>query len=91
MKGKTLKKIELLKRTVSLIVGVGTAKIIHDFIARNVDTSTVYQKVTVTAASTAIGGAVAELTQQYTDRQIDEMAAFFQKIANRQNPTDTEE
>lgn len=86
-----MKKIELLKKGVSLIVGIGTYKIVHDFIERNVDTSTTYQKVTVNAASFAIGSAVAELTQDYTNRQIDEMARFFEKQFARQNPTDTEE
>jgi len=86
-----VKKIEILKKAVSLVVGIGTAKIVHDFIERNVDTESVYQKVTVTAASTAIGGAVAELTQQYTDRQIDEIATFVQKIMNRENSTEITE
>lgn len=88
LKGNFVKKIEILKKAVSLVVGIGTAKIVHDFIERNVDTESVYQKVTVTAASTAIGGAVAELTQQYTDRQIDEIHAFVQKIMNREKSTD---
>lgn len=86
---KTVKKIELLKKGVSLIVGIGTAKIVHDFIERNVDTSTPLNKVTVGAASAAIGGAVAELTQQYTNRQIDEMAELFQKIVNRKTESDS--
>lgn len=86
-----MKKIELLKKGVSLIVGIGTAKIVHEIIKNNVDMSTTYSKVTVTAASTAIGGAVSELTQAYTDRQIDEIATFVQKIMNRRNETDTED
>jgi hypothetical protein len=87
-----LKKIELVKKTVSLIVGIGTAKIVHEIIKNNVDTESVTSKVTVTAASTAIGGAVSELTQQYTDRQIDEIVDFFQKIKNRKNAApETEE
>ena len=86
-----MKKIELVKKTVSLIVGIGTAKIVHEIIKNNVDTESVTSKVTVTAASTAIGGAVSELTQQYTDRQIDEIVDFFQKIKNRKNAVpDTE-
>lgn len=82
-----MKKIEFVKKTVSLIVGIGTAKIVHEIIKNNVDTESVTSKVTVTAASTAIGGAVSELTQQYTDRQIDDIVDFFQKIKNRKNVT----
>lgn len=85
-----MKKIDILKKGVSLIVGIGTAKIVHDFIEKNVETDSVYQKVTVSAASMSIGGAVSELTSSWTDRQIDELAGFFQKIIDRKN-SDTEE
>jgi hypothetical protein len=80
-----MKKIELLKKAVSLVVGIGTAKIVNDIIKNNVDTNNAYQKVSVAAASTAIGGAVSELTSSYTDRQIDEIVDFIQKIKNRKN------
>lgn len=86
-----MKKIELLKKTVRLVVGIGTAKIVNDIIKNNVDTDNTYQKVTVVAASTAIGGAVSELTSSYTDRQIDEIVDFIQKIKNRKIETVTED
>jgi hypothetical protein len=86
-----MKKIEILKKAVTTVVGIGTAKIVRDIIKNNVDTTTVASQVTVTAASTAIGGAVSELTKQYTDTQIDEIVAFFQKIKNRKNSTNDED
>jgi hypothetical protein len=86
-----MKKLEILKKAVSVIVGIGTAKIIHEIIKNNVDTDSTYSKVTVTAASTAIGGAVSELTQQYTDRMIDQTAAFIQEIKNGKKTPETED
>lgn len=78
-----MNKIELTKKIVSTIVGIGTAKIIHEIIKNNVDTETLAAKVSVTAASTAIGGAVSELTSSWTDRQIDDAVDFVRKIRNK--------
>lgn len=86
-----MKKIDILKKTVTTIVGIGTAKIVREVIKNNVDTETVASMVTVTAASAAIGGAVSELTKQYTDNQIDELVELIQKIKNRKNAKEDED
>lgn len=86
-----MKKIEILKKAVSLVVSVGTAKIVKGIIENNVTTETTTDKVTVTAASLAIGGAVGELTSEYTNTQIDEIVAFVQKIKNRKNAENDED
>jgi hypothetical protein len=86
-----VKKIDYLKKTVSFVVSAGTAKIIKSVIENNVPTETAIEKVTVTAASVAIGGAVGELTSDYTDRQIDEIVVFLQKIKNRKNAPEEED
>jgi len=83
-----MKKIEILKKAVSLVVSVGTAKVVKGIIESNVATETITDKVTVAAASAAIGGAIGELTSQYTSNQIDEMVIFFQKIKDRKNSTE---
>lgn len=83
-----MKKIEILKKAVSMIVSVGTAKIVKGIIESNVTTETITDKVTVAAASAAIGGAVGELTSEYTSNQIDEIVAFVQKIKDRKNSTE---
>lgn len=81
-----MKSIAIAKKIVTTIVGFGTAKIIKDMIENNVDTDTVYQKVTVGSASVAIGYAVSETTSEYTDRKIDEAVALWQKhVTNRKN------
>lgn len=86
-----MKKIEILKKAVTTIVGIGTAKIVREIIKNNVDINTTFQRVTVTTASAAIGGAVSELTKQYTDRQIDEIVALYQNIRNRTNKSTNED
>jgi hypothetical protein len=84
-----MKSVAVAKKIVSTIVGIGTTKIIKDMIENNVDTDTVYQKVTVGSASVAIGYAVSETTSEYTDRKIDEIVALWQKhVTNRKNPTE---
>lgn len=82
-----MKKIEILKKAVSMIVSVGTAKIVKGIVESNVTVDTITDKVTVAAASFAIGGAVGELTSEYTSDMIDEIAAFYQTITNRKNST----
>lgn len=81
-----MKIVAIVKKTVTTIVGIGTAKIIKDVIENNVDTDNVYQKVTVGSASVAIGYAVSENTSEYTDRKIDEIVEFWHKhVKNRKN------
>jgi len=86
-----MKKIDILKKAVTTVVGIGTTKIIRDIITNNVDTETITSKVTVTAASAAIGGAVSELTKQYTDNTIDQFVELIQKIKNRKNAETNED
>ena len=85
------KKIEILKKAVTTVVGIGTAQIVDRIIKNNVHATTLPEKVTVKAASLAIGGLVAEQSQQYTDRQIDEIVQLIQKIRNRKNAEDNED
>lgn len=81
-----MKSVAIVKKIVSTIVGIGTAKIVNDIVENNVDTDNVYQKVTVKSASVAIGYAVSEQTSEYTDRKIDEAIAFWKKhVTDRKN------
>lgn len=81
-----MKSVAIAKKIVTTIVGIGTTKIIKSMIENNVDTDTIYQKVTVGSASVAIGYAVSETTSEYTDRKIDEAVALWQKhVTNRNN------
>lgn len=84
-----MKKIEIVKKAVSTIVGIGTAKIVKDIIENNVDVNNRYQQVTVGTASVAIGYAVSDYTSAYTDSKIDEAVELWRKhITNRNNPSE---
>lgn len=78
-----MKKIEILKKTVSVVIGFGVSKIVHDIIANNVEIEKAHQKVTVPLASAAIGGVVAEASSKYTDSLIDDCAAVWDQIKAR--------
>lgn len=71
-------KLELIKNTASIIVGVGTTKIVTAIIANNVPQEKLTDKVTVTGAGVVIGSMVADKTKEYTDAQI-ELAATWWK------------
>lgn len=78
-----MNKIAALKKTVTIVIGVGVSKIVNDIIANNVEIEKAHQKVTVPVASFAIGGAVADASSKYTDTMIDEIVDAWQKIKNR--------
>lgn len=81
-----MNKIAIVKKTVSTIVGIGVTKIVSGIIENNVDTDTTTSKVTVAAASTAIGFAASDAIGKYTDNQIDEIASWW-KNRNSENAT----
>jgi hypothetical protein len=70
-------KLDLTKRIVSIVVGLGTTKIVNDIIENNTDAETTTDRVKVKAGSLVIGSMAADATSAYTDRKIDEMAAWW--------------
>lgn len=83
--------LTVVKKTVKFVVAAGTAKIVHDLIKNNVDTESIPNKVMVTSASVAIGGAVGEIAGEYTDKQIDDLIGAFNSIRNRKHISDSED
>lgn len=81
--------LAITKTVVKTIVGLGASTITKQIIEKNVDTETAYQKVTVNSASIAIGFAASDAASEYTDRKIEEIAAWYIKnIKNRKTPTE---
>jgi hypothetical protein len=77
-------KLDITKRVASTIVGLGTTKIVNDIVRNNTDTETTADKVKVTAGALVIGSMAADATSSYTDRKIDEIAAWWnQNVAPR--------
>jgi len=79
-----MNKIAALKKTVTVVIGIGVSKIVNDIIANNVEIDKPHQQVTVPVASFAIGGAVAEASSKYTDSLIDDAVDIWHKIKNRE-------
>jgi hypothetical protein len=80
-----MNKLAVAKKTVTTIVGFGITKIVKGIVENNVDTTSITSKVTVTAASTAIGYSLSELTSNYTDTKIDELVALYNKHVKNRN------
>jgi hypothetical protein len=68
------------KTIVSWIVGAGVGKIIHAVINNNIEPETTTEKVTVPAAGFVAAMMAKDLTRQYTDAKIDEIAEQVTKI-----------
>lgn len=83
---KVLTKTEITKRIVSIVVGLGTTKIVNDIVENNTDAETTTDKVKVKAGSLVIGAMAADATSAYTDRKIDEITAWWDlNVAPRLN------
>lgn len=77
-------KLDFLKKTVSVVVGLGVTKIVSGIISNNVVIDTNTQAVTVHSASFVIGMAAGDSLSDFTDAKIDEAAAWWDKnVTNR--------
>jgi len=83
-----MNKIAVFKKAVTLVVTAGVSKIVNDIIANNVEIEHSYQQVTVPVASLAIGGAVGELSSEYTDSMIDQGVEYWNEFKKRVKKTD---
>ena len=70
-------KLDLTKKAVSVVVGLGTSKIVGDIIKNNVSPEKTHEIVTVYAGSFVLGSMVADISRQYTDQKIDEIAKWW--------------
>lgn len=68
-------KLNAVKFVASSVVGIGAGKIVGQIIKDNIKPETMVEKVTMTAATFAIGGLVAAAAKKYTSDQIDEVAS----------------
>jgi hypothetical protein len=78
-----MNKLQITKTTVNIIVGAGTAKIVSSIISSHVIPITNIDKVTVLAASLALGSLVTDVTCHYTDAKIDQIAASVAKLLHK--------
>lgn len=77
--------LEITKTAASMIVGVGTSKIVHSIINNNVDPETAVDTVTIAAGSLVIGSMATDATKKYLDTKINDAVAWVQTIKNKQD------
>lgn len=72
-------KLDFTKAVVSTIVGIGTASIVTSICSNNTNPDTVPSKVAVGSATVVVGWIAADVTKQYTDAKIDELANWWKE------------
>jgi len=75
-----MKKIDIVKNAVKLVITIGASTIVKQIIENNVEPEKTIDKVAVPVASIAIGGAVGKVAGEYTDGLIDEAYAAIKGI-----------
>lgn len=75
--------VRVAKIAVNFTVASGTSRILQGVVNNNVVTNSPAEKATVIAATMAIGGVVAEKTDEYTSACIDEAVAFGKFLHTR--------
>lgn len=83
MKGRPVEKIEFIKKAVTVVVGMGTTKIVAGIIQNNTNPEKVTDKVTILTASLVLGGMAADAASKYTNVKIDQMAEWWDKNITR--------
>jgi len=73
-------KIDIVKTVVGFVVGAGASRIAKSIIDNNTDEEErLHNRAATYSASLVIGAMAAEASREYTDRKIDEIAAFWEK------------
>lgn len=83
-----MKKIELLKKAVKIVITAGASTIVKQIIENNVETERTIDKITVPVASIAIGRTVGNVAGQYSDAAIDEAVVFWNENIKPKLKTD---
>lgn len=70
-----MNKLEIAKKAVTIVIGLGASKISSSIIKNNVPVDSVIDKITVTSATIVIGMMAGEATKKFTGDKIDEIVA----------------
>lgn len=66
--------ITAVKQVARITVGFGATSIANQIIRNNVAPGSLFQKITITAATVALGGLLGERLGEYSDEKIDAIA-----------------
>lgn len=83
MSFNALTAVSAVRNAVSVVVGIGTGKIVGQIIKNNITPETLRDKVTVTAASWAIGAMVGSATKKFTEKEFDTAVEQGTKLFNK--------
>lgn len=80
-------KTELAKKATSLVVGLGTAKVVKEIIKNNVSPENVTDKAAIVIASYVLGCIAADAASDWTDAKIDKLVDWWTKNVKATNQT----
>lgn len=71
-------KLAITKKAVNVVVGAGVSKIVHNFISNNtLPEQSLPAKAAIAVSSVVIGMMAREATEEFTNRQIDKIATWW--------------
>ena len=73
-------KITTVKQTARILIGFGATSITSQIIKNNVVPGSMFQKITITAATIALGGLLGESLGEYSDEKIDTVVELVEEI-----------
>lgn len=78
-----MNKLEIAKKAITLVIGLGASKISSSIIKNNVPVDSVIDKITVSSATIVIGMMAGEATKKFTGDKIDELVAQVTEQKNK--------
>lgn len=74
-----MNEIAIAKQATSIILGIGTSKIVNGIIRTNTNPQTVIDTVTIGASSLVAGMMFADAASEFTNAKIDAIVVWFEK------------
>ena len=82
-------KLAIAKVIIRWTTVAGTAKIVKEVIANNIDEpETLVQKAKILAGTFAVGGLISSIVGDYTDDKVDEVVDQVKEFFNKDEPTE---
>jgi len=81
-----MNKIDVTKKVTSVVIVLGTGKIISAITKNNTSPDKLTDKVTMACAAYVLGMMVADATTKYTDAKIDELVQWWNENVKGKTP-----
>lgn len=75
-----MNKLEIAKKTATIIVGFGTSKVTSDIIRNNTNPRHLFDTISIAMTSVVAGSMIAVQTQEHTETMIDDAVEAFKKL-----------